>query len=454
MARDRLASYQAHHDLLTGLPNRGLFNDRLQVAIAGAQRNRSQLALMFVDLDGFKAVNDELGHGEGDRLLQAVARRLRACVRRSDTLARFGGDEFALLVPDLRASDDAALLAGKMLAGLREPFALAGRRLSIGASIGIALCPGDGSAGETLIRKADAAMYHVKGEGKQGYRFYSQEMKFGHTDRVVTDRELHGGLIRGELDIFFLPWVSLESGRARTVEATWRWRRPGKGLVEPAAVVPAPGSGGPVAQVDNFLRKRAFSQTVAWHRTGHDALRLALDLPAARLAEPDFIEHFADNLHAAGLHAKHVTIQLDEQALNRMAEVIGPRLQELRARGIRVVAADFGAGLSSFPYLERLAVDGLKLSPALLRALLPSFHNAGHNPQEATGRRAIAAIAAAARELDLELIAGGVETQAQLALLQPLGFAEAEGPVFATAMPAADIERLIGANSFASPVGV
>ena len=444
-AADRLAGYQARHDLVTRLPNRTLLDARLDAAIAEARRSGRRPAVMFLDLDGFKAVNDSLGHDLGDRLLKAVAERMQGCVRLSDTLARYGGDEFALLLPDVRARQDAAAIAGKILGCLDDPFPIAGRRLSVGASIGIALYPEDGQLGEELVRRADIAMYHVKSKGKNAYRFFSEEMDPTRSGQLATDRELHAGLIRGELDVLYRPRVSLVTGRIATLEAVWKWRHPDRGLVGPGDIVSAPTGGETVAAVDDFLHRQAFQQTADWRCRVAADLAVAVDVPAAVFAGKGFVEHFMGNLLAAGLDLAAATVELKENALMESVEAIDAQVGNLSGRGVRVVASGFGAGFSSLRYLERLALAGLKLSPILVRDI---------GPGAASGERTVAAIAAAAGELGLDRFASGVETTEQLAMLKSCGFSEAGGPLFSEALPAADIERLLTGNPFASVVGV
>ena len=486
-AAHRLADFQAHHDLVTRLPNRTLLNDRLDLAIAQAQRNDRKLALMFLDLDGFKAVNDSQGHELGDRLLRAVAERLQGCVRRSDTLARFGGDEFALLLPDVSAREDAAVIAGKLLGQLEEPFVIGGRRLSVGASVGIAIYPENGDLREVLIRKADIAMYHVKGRGKNAYRFYEEDMGPEHPGQRVTERELHAALVRGEVEVHYLPRVNLESGRITSLEAQWRWRHPEFGLVEPAELVPVLESVGYRAEVDDFLQKQAFRQTAEWRRGKNVPLRLVVNVPAGRFGQPGFVERFSGDLLAAGLDMTAVAVQIDEVAVMQGAETMGSEFQDLVDRGIRVFAREFGAGFLSLRYLDRFEIAGLNLSSTLLRDLRLPKLAVGSNLPEGTptskgtptsegtpttqsldgtptrnppirnpgsGVRMIAAITAAAREFGLDLAAAGVETTEQLRFLKSHGIGEADGPVFSPALPAEAIYELIRKQPFASLVRV
>ena len=540
-ASERLANFQAYHDLLTRLPNRALLDDRLGLAVAQARRDQRKLALMFLDLDGFKAVNDRLGHEVGDRLLKAVAERLQGCVRRSDTLGRFGGDEFALLLPNVRAREDAAVIAGKILGSLGEPFLIGGRRLSVGASIGIAMYPEAGESGETLIRNADTAMYHVKGQGKNAYRFYSDVLDREHPGQLATERELHSGLIRGEIEICWRPQVSLATGRVSGVEASWRWQHPERGLLEPADIVPKLATDGYFPEVDDFVHKQAFRQVAEWRRVVRAGLRVAVSLPAARLGQQGFVEHFTGNTRAAGLDLSAVTIQIDESTLMESAEAIGPEIRRLQNQGVRIVASDFGSGFSSLRYLERVAVAGLRLSPSLVRDLRPAgvdgrlsapplgtptatsssppletptapslgtptppqtspsspplgtptapslgtptppqtspsspplgtptapslgtptppqtSPSLGTPTESATksAERIVAAIAAAAEVLGLELIVAGVETREQLGFLKSCGARTAEGPIFSGALPAIEVENLLHDDRFAPLVGV
>ena len=482
---DRLANYQARHDLVTGLPNRALLYERLHAAVAEARRGGRKLALMFLDLDGFKGVNDSLGHDPGDRLLKAVAGRMQGCVRHSDTLARYGGDEFALLLPDMRTRQDAATIARKILDRLHEPFAVAGQRLCVGVSIGIALYPEAGNLapirhqlpaarageicglGEALMRRADVAMYHVKNNEKNAYRFFSQEMEPAASLHPARDRELHAGPPRGEPLIRYRPRVHLTTGRIVTLEASFRWRRREGGPVEGGEVVAGSTEDLPVPVADlaraanrapggcssttdlsatavNLVLRRALRQTSDWRCGSTPELTVAVGLSAAGLARTGS-DRLMGNLHSIGLDAGAVTVEVGEAALMESVEAFAPILLDLEDRGVRVVVSEFGAGFSSLRYLERLAIHGLKLAPLLIRDLQPGA---------ASGERTVAAIAAAADQLGLELFAAGVETPEQIARLRSWGFSEAGGPLICDAVPAPEMARLLCEPPFASLVDV
>ncbi|MCB1683529.1 MAG: diguanylate cyclase, partial [Pseudomonadales bacterium] len=253
---EEVINFQAYHDLLTHLPNRALLKDRLSLAIAHARRNKRKLAVMFLDLDRFKLVNDTLGHTMGDRLLKAVANRLQSCLRRGDTLARFGGDEFTLLLPEVRTRDDVVVIASKILDRLNAPFVIDGHELFVGASIGISIYPEAGETEEALIQNADIAMYQVKGRGKNGYQFFSEEMNHQFSTRLSLERELRNGLAQGELRVFYQPQVCLDDGRIIGVEALVRWQHPLRGLVQPMDFLPLAEETGLIGQIDEFVQQR------------------------------------------------------------------------------------------------------------------------------------------------------------------------------------------------------
>ncbi|MDH3643823.1 MAG: diguanylate cyclase, partial [Gammaproteobacteria bacterium] len=307
---EEVINFQAYHDLLTHLPNRALLKDRLSLAITHARRNKRKLAVMFLDLDRFKLVNDTLGHSMGDRLLKAVANRLQSCLRRGDTLSRFGGDEFTLLLPEVRTRDDVVVIASKILDRLNAPFVIDGHELFVGASIGIAMYPEAGDSEESLIQNADIAMYHVKGRGKNGYQFFSEEMNHKFSTRLSMERELRNGLTQEELVVYYQPQVSLGTGCIVGVEALVRWRHPSRGLVEPSDFLPMAEETGLITQIDEYVQQRAFTDVASWQRSGLSDIRVSVNLSALQLEQDNFVDRFVGNLTSTGLEPSSVKLEI------------------------------------------------------------------------------------------------------------------------------------------------
>ena len=435
---EALINFQAYHDLLTHLPNRALLKDRLGLAIAHAQRNKRKLATMFLDLDRFKLVNDTLGHTMGDRLLRAVASRLQSCLRSGDTLSRFGGDEFTLLLPEVRTRDDVVVIAEKILARLNEPFVIDGHELFVGASIGVAMYPEAGETGESLVQNADIAMYHVKSRGKNGYQFFSEEMNHRFSTRLNLERELRSALIQGEFEVFYQPQVSLKDGRITGVEALVRWRHAIRGLIEPSEFLPLAEETGLILQIDEYVQSKAFHDVAAWRRNGFGDIQVSVNLTAAQIEQEAFIGKFAKALEASSLDAECVKLEITESTLMQDVEVIIPKLKEVQARGAQIAIDDFGTGYSSLSYLQQFPINTLKIDRSFV----------GDIRADESGASIVDAIVAMARGLRLDLIAEGVENRTQLRYLRDQGCAEVQGYVFSPAVPADELSALLSENSF------
>jgi len=434
---EQVINFQAYHDLLTHLPNRALLKDRLSLAITQAQRNKRRLAVMFLDLDRFKIVNDTLGHTMGDRLLKAVANRLQGCLRGGDTLSRFGGDEFTLLLPEVRTRDDVVVIASKVLDKLSAPFVIDGHELFVGASIGIAMYPEAGDSVESLIQSADIAMYHVKGRGKNGYQFFSDEMNHKFSTRLSLERELRSALATGQLRVYYQPQVDLMDGRIIGVEALVRWQHPRHGLIEPSEFLSVAEETGLITQVDEWVQMHAFSEVAEWRRAGHGDIRLSVNMSSQQLEQETFLERFLANLDASGLAADRLKIEITENAIMRDMEVIVPKLRALRKTGIRIAIDDFGTGYCSFTYLKHFPVNTLKID----RSFVGDIRAVGD-------ASIIDAIVAMARGLKLDLIAEGVETRTQLKYLRSQGCREVQGFIFSRPIPAAEFKALLQRNPF------
>ena len=431
-------NFQAYHDLLTHLPNRALLKDRLNLGIAQARRNKRKLAVMFLDLDRFKLVNDTLGHSMGDRLLKAVANRLQSCLRRGDTLSRFGGDEFTLLLPEVRTRDDVVVIASKILDRLNSPFVIDGHELFVGASIGIAMYPEAGDTGETLIQNADIAMYHIKGRGKNGYQFFSEEMNHKFSTRLTTERELRNGLAHGELRVYYQPQVSLSTGRIAGVEALVRWQHPARGVVEPIEFLPVAEETGLITQIDEFVQQQAFEDVAGWRRAGLGDINLSVNLSTTQLEQESFVERFTSMLEASGLEPSAVKLEITEHTLMQDMEVIIPKLKEMRKRGLCIAVDDFGTGYSSLSYLQQFPISTLKVDRTFVSDIRADNSDAS----------IINAIVAMARGLNLELIAEGVENRTHLKYLRSQGCSEAQGFIFSRALPAQEVVELLRNNAF------
>jgi diguanylate cyclase (GGDEF)-like protein/PAS domain S-box-containing protein len=444
---EELINFQAYHDLLTHLPNRALLKDRLNLAITQGRRNKRKLAVMFLDLDRFKLVNDTLGHSMGDRLLKAVANRLQSCLRSGDTLSRFGGDEFTLLLPEVRTRDDVVVIAEKILDRLNEPFVIDGHELFVGASIGIAMYPEAGETGEGLIQNADIAMYYVKGRGKNGYQFFSDEMNHQFSTRLNLERELRNGLIQGEIEVFYQPQVSLVDGAITGVEALVRWRHGLRGLIEPAEFLPLAEETGLITQIDEYVQQKAFHDVAAWRRAGLGDIRLSVNLTAMQIEQDGFVNRFIAALDESGLDPHFVKLELTESTLMEDMEIIVPKLKEIRSLGARIAIDDFGTGYSSLSYLHQFPINTLKIDRTFVGDI-----RAQENPKE-DGATIIDAIVAMARGLRLDLVAEGVENRTQLKYLQDHGCEEVQGYIFSPAVPACDLIELLRENSFRQVLG-
>ena len=435
---EEVINFQAYHDLLTHLPNRALLKDRLSLAIAHARRNKRKLAVMFLDLDRFKLVNDTLGHTMGDRLLKAVANRLQSCLRRGDTLARFGGDEFTLLLPEVRTKDDVVVIASKILDRLNAPFVIDGHELFVGASIGISIYPEAGDTEEALIQNADIAMYQVKGRGKNGYQFFSEEMNHSFSTRLSLERELRNGLAQGELKVYYQPQVSLEDGRITGVEALVRWQHPIRGLVEPNDFLPMAEETGLICQIDEYVQAQAFTDLVHWRSKGYGDIQLSVNLSAMQLEKEGFVDRFVSSLQQSGLKASAVKLEITENTLMQDMEVIIPKLKELRRLGVQIAIDDFGTGYSSLSYLQQFPIQTLKIDRSFV----------GDIREDETDASIVNAIVAMARGLKLDLIAEGVENRTQLKYLHAQGCSEGQGYIFSKPVPANDISNMIRRNPF------
>ena len=438
----RAVNFHAFHDALTELPNRALLNDRLNLALAQAKRSRRRLAVLFLDLNRFKRVNDHLGHGVGDRLLRAAAQRVQGCLRQGDTLARVGGDEFILLLPEVRGLAAAQRVAEKILQRFETPFLIDGRQLRLGTSIGIALYPEAGRRREALVENADIAMYHAKDQGGSGFAVYNDGMNRGVTRRLSTARALRQGLGRRELIVYYQPQVCLATGRVRSVEALVRWRHPQRGLLEPDEFLPAAEEHDLIADIDMLVQQQAFTEAAHWRHGGAPDVRVSVNASAAQLDQDDFVDGFLARLGKAGLPPEAVRLEIGEYRLMQNLEWVRPKLIALKERGVRTAVDGFGAGYASLRYLQHSPIDRLNVDQSIVHDIRADDGGPG----------VIKAIAALARALDMRLLARGVVNRTQLRLLCAAGYQEAQGILFSPPLPGDDLSRALHENTFADLV--
>ena len=435
-------NFQAYHDLLTKLPNRALLNDRLNLAINQAKREDEKLAVMFLDLDRFKNINDSLGHMIGDELLQQVSVRLKECIRAADTLARFGGDEFTLMLPKLHnGQEDASKLAEKITKTLKQPFNVDGHELYVSASIGIALYPQDGTNIDSLIKHADVAMYHVKGQGKNGYQFYSNEMNVPYIERLSMDTGIHKALDNDEFKLVYQPQVNLRTGEIVGVEALLRWDHPEHGPISPSEFIPFAEESGLIVDIGNWVLKTACSELSQWRTAGLPEIRMSVNISARQLMEENIVQDIIDIMKDYNVPGHCIELEITEHAIMNDMDSMVRKLKELSAHDITIAIDDFGTGYSSLSYLHKLPIHTLKIDRTFLKE---SRINKSDNT-------IINTIVAMAKGLNLNVIAEGVESQAQLEYLREIECCEAQGFLFGKPLPSAVISQLLIQEPYATP---
>jgi len=432
-ARSLEMSHLAQHDSLTDLPNRMLFNDRLTQAISLAVRQGKQLAVMFVDLDHFKKINDSLGHGVGDKLLQSVAGRLVSCVRRTDTVSRLGGDEFVVLLSQVEHGEDAAFSARKILRALAVPHIIDGKSLDVNVSIGVSTYPNDGPDVESLMNKADTAMYEAKQTGRNNFQFFRRDMHARLADRQLLEADLRYALGRNEFLLHYQPKFNLRTKQITGVEGLIRWAHPQRGIVSPGHFVPIAEECGLILPIGRWVLLEACRQARAWNDAGLGVVPVAVNVSASEFADKDFISGVRAVLIATGVEPANLELELTESVLMQDAESTVRTLGALKAMGVQLAIDDFGTGYSSFTYLRRFPVDALKLHQSFVQEITA-------DPGDAT---IVSAMINIGKSLKQRVIAEGVETRAQLNFLQHHGCNEGQGYYFSRPVVAEQAEKLI-----------
>jgi diguanylate cyclase (GGDEF)-like protein len=435
--------HRVHYDELTGLPNRSLFNERLRIALAHAGRSGTPVAVMFLDLDRFKIVNDSLGHAAGNQLLQGVARRLEVERRPIDTVARLGGDEFALLLPEIADFDESAAVAEQLIEAFRDPFAVGSRSLHVSPSIGIAHFPQDGVDAERLLQNADAAMYRAKDRGRNGYRLYTPDMNADAADRLSLESELHDAISRDELVLHYQPKVELRSGQITGAEALVRWQHPRLGLLGPDRFVPLAEDSGFILELGEWVLEQACQQALAWQQMGFPDFSVAVNLSPRQFQLQRVEDVVASVLRRTELAPGLLELEVTESLAMQDPEEVTASLADLRSLGVRCSIDDFGTGYSGLSYLDRFPVSGLKIDKSFVQAIeRPS----GEAP-------IVRAVIAMAKGLLLDVVAEGVETESQLSFLRTNGCDQIQGFLFSRPVPVEEFQVLLMLERVAPPAG-
>jgi diguanylate cyclase (GGDEF)-like protein/PAS domain S-box-containing protein len=426
-------THSAKHDFLTGLPNRMLLNDRIGQAIASGRRHAKQVAVLFLDLDGFKHINDSLGHPVGDKLLQSVAERLVDCVRGSDTVSRQGGDEFVILLSDLAQSEDAAVMAGRVLRAIAEPHSIDQHDLHVTTSIGVSVFPDDGANAESLIKNADTAMYQAKEQGRQSFQFFKPEMNAQAVERQFIEESLRRALGRKEFSLHYQPKINLGTGVITGCEALLRWTHPTRGEISPAQFIPIAEDSGLIVPIGRWVLSQACEQAQAWVNAGLSPTTIAVNVSAVEFRDDEFLKHLFTILTNSNLDARSLELEITESVLMRRVESTAAILQALRKRGVQVAIDDFGTGYSSLSYLRKFPIDALKIDQSFVRQIVGGEDDAA----------IVTAVISMAKSLKLRVVAEGVETLQEMEFLRAHQCEEAQGYYFSRPVPPLQFAKLL-----------
>ena len=433
----------ATHDEVTGLYNRAFFVESLAHALAQAERFGRGVALLFIDVDRFKLINDTLGHAVGDTVLRELGARINGCVRSSDIVARLGGDEFVVLVEGVRAGEPVREIAEKIVRAASRPLDAGARELSVSVSVGITSAPQDGSDAQQLMRNADIAMYRAKAQGRNGYSVYASHMGSDAAERFALEAELGRAAERDELELYFQPRVSTGPGELAGAEALLRWRHPRHGLIGPDHFIALAEETGAVVPIGRWVLRAACAHAAAWQRSHGKAMPVAVNLSARQFTDPALLDDVTEALQRAGLAASALELEITESTVMQDPEQAARLMASLRARGVRIAIDDFGTGYSSLGYLKRFPVSAVKIDRSFVRGL-------PENEDDAAIARAVLAMAKALR---LDVVAEGVERAEQLDFLRREGCPEYQGYLCSRPLPAAEFERWLAAPPRANPRG-
>ena len=436
VAEERI-QYLAYYDALTGLPNRALLQDRLAKTLAGARRQKDKVALLFLDLDGFKNINDSLGHAIGDLLLQEISERLRKWGREQDTVARLGGDEFLILLTDIKDASDAAVAAERLMDAMTTEFVVQGHSFKVSCSIGISIFPEHGADGETLISRADAAMYSAKESGRNSFRFFTEDMNAQAVERLTLENGLRVALDKKELFLVYQPQMDVATGRITGLEALLRWQHPDLGLVPPDKFIQIAENSGLIVPIGEWVLRTACAQAQKWQAEGLPAVTIAVNVSAIQFRQESFCGLIRNVLRDTGLAPQYLELELTESLLLANADLMLSVIQELKAMGLALAIDDFGTGYSSFAYLRQFRVSKLKIDRLFIR-------DVAINPDDAA---ITAAIISMAKSLRLKVIAEGVENEAQMSFLRAHNCDEIQGYYFSRPLAVDKVADTLLGNS-------
>jgi len=428
--------HQANHDPLTDLPNRLLLMDILSIELAKAQRGKRRFAVLFLDLDRFKNINDTLGHDIGDRLLKEVAERLRRSVRASDTVSRMGGDEFNILLTEIPHTDDIITIAQKVVDSFDKPYVIGGHEFHVSTSLGISIYPEDGGTMEALFKNADLAMYHAKEQGGNSYRFFNTTMNARLNERMRLERWLRQALHRAELTVHYQPQFSIDTRQVIRAEALVRWRHPELGMLSPGRFIPIAEEAGLIDAIDEWVLKTTCAQFKAWQDEGLPTFRATVNLSAKLLRKSDFVERIAGILRETGFDPHYLDVEISESVAMRHMEQAIPAMIKLAEMGVGISIDNFGTGYSSLNYLKKLPIQTLKIDRSFIQGIAA----------EPVDRAIVGAVTAMARDMKLRVVAVGVETGEQLEFLKSTGCQEVQGFLFSRPLPAEEFRKLFGVN--------
>ncbi len=432
LASEKLIHYQAYHDLLTGLPNRALFMDRLSNAFNVARREKHSLAIMFLDLDRFKVVNDSLGHSVGDILLKRVSERLRECLRESDTLARLGGDEFTVLLPEIAEVEDAKTVAEKVVNAIKGPFYVNEHELHVTVSIGISVYPDDGDDAETLIKHSDVAMYYTKEQGKNNFHRYKYNMSVKNNLLLSIENEIRLGLKEKQFEVFYQPQINLKSGEVVGLEALLRWNHPKQGLLSPSHFLTVAEESSLICELGDWVLDEVLTLMQNWLQEGITINRIAVNFSSREIEQSNFVDKILQSLQSHQISTSLLEIEVTESVLMKDMENTINKMKQLHDAGINIAIDDFGTGYSSLSLLQKLPITRLKIDRSFIEDM-----------EEETDRSIIEAIAHMAKGLKLEMIAEGVEQDYQLRYLEQLNCPVVQGYVFSQGVPAEEAKKFI-----------
>lgn len=424
--------YQAYHDLLTGLPNRALYRDHLGLALAQSKRSHQTMAILILDLDHFKVINDTLGHGYGDELLIYMASRLRACLREGDTLARLGGDEFGLLLPGVLTYDDVEQIGRKIINTLNKPLQIKAHELYLSVSIGACMAPSDGDMVDMLIRQAEIAMYQAKAQGRTRLQFWQPGMQAPYSTRLQVEADLRRALARNEFVLFYQPLVDIATGAIRGFEALLRWWHPERGLLSPAEFIPIAEETGVIVPIGEWVLRAASAQMAEWKKARLPMVRMSVNISARQLENPDFVDSVMRSMQIHAVESEYMELEITESLLMRDLEANALKLGRLASIGVKIAVDDFGTGYSSFKYLSKFPIHTLKIDQSFIKELVPNEPSPIVN-----------AIVGMGKGLNLNVVAEGVETEDQLDILRRLDCNEMQGFLFSPPVSSWDATRML-----------